>query len=307
LQHAEFILNSRGVKLFTYRWVPNGEPLALIFLCHGYAMECSMSMKGTATRLVEAGYAVYGIDYEGHGKSSGLQAYVRSFDNVVDDCSDYFTSICEMPENRGTQRFLLGESMGGAVALLLHRKKPTFWDGAVLVAPMCKISDKMKPPAIFVSLLGTVSRMFPTWRVVPTQDIVNIAIKTPERREEVRCNPFCYKGRPRLKTAHELLMASLDVEKNLHQVALPFIVVHGGDDIVTDPSVSQLLYESAASRDKTMKLYPGMWHGLTSGEPPESIDLVFSDIITWLNARAMGRLAMLEMEAKSGHDIRFMR
>jgi len=36
-------------------------------------------------------------------------------------------------------RYLLGESMGGAVALLLHRKKPDFWDGAVLVAPMCKV------------------------------------------------------------------------------------------------------------------------------------------------------------------------
>ena len=29
--------------------------------------------------------------------------------------------------------------MGGAVALLLHRKQPDFWDGAVLVAPMCKV------------------------------------------------------------------------------------------------------------------------------------------------------------------------
>lgn len=37
-------------------------------------------------------------------------------------------------------RFLLGESMGGAVVLLLARKKPDFWDGAVLVAPMCKVS-----------------------------------------------------------------------------------------------------------------------------------------------------------------------
>jgi len=38
-------------------------------------------------------------------------------------------------------RFLLGESMGGAVVLLLARKKPDFWDGAVLVAPMCKVSN----------------------------------------------------------------------------------------------------------------------------------------------------------------------
>jgi alpha-beta hydrolase superfamily lysophospholipase len=36
-------------------------------------------------------------------------------------------------------RYLLGESMGGALALLLHRNKPYYWDGAVLVAPMCKV------------------------------------------------------------------------------------------------------------------------------------------------------------------------
>jgi caffeoylshikimate esterase len=35
---------------------------------------------------------------------------------------------------------LLGESMGGAVVLMLHRKEPTYWDGAILVAPMCKVT-----------------------------------------------------------------------------------------------------------------------------------------------------------------------
>jgi alpha-beta hydrolase superfamily lysophospholipase len=49
------------------------------------------------------------------------------------------TLFADMEEYRNKSRFLYGESMGGAVALLLHRKDPTFWDGAVLVAPMCKV------------------------------------------------------------------------------------------------------------------------------------------------------------------------
>lgn len=49
---------------------------------------------GTGTRLAKAGFAVYGIDYEGHGKSSGLAGYVTHFDDLVTDCSDHFTSIC---------------------------------------------------------------------------------------------------------------------------------------------------------------------------------------------------------------------
>lgn len=83
------------------------------------------------------------------------------------------------------------------------------------------------------------------------------------------------------------------------------MVVHGGDDIVTDPSVSKLLYESALSEDKIFKLYPGMWHGLTSGEPPQNIELVFADIVAWLDERASVGDSRSEIEQKSTHDEHF--
>lgn len=64
---------------------------------------------------------------------------------------------------------------------------------------------------------------------------------------------------------------------------LPFFVLHGEADIVTDPEVSKALYKKASSRDKTIKLYSGMWHGLTFGETEENIEIVFADIIAWLD------------------------
>lgn len=69
------------------------------------------------------------------------------------------------------------------------------------------------------------------------------------------------------------------------QVTLAFFVLHGEADTVTEPEVSRALYEKASSADKTIKLYAGMWHGLTSGEPDENIEIVFSDIIAWLDKR----------------------
>jgi alpha-beta hydrolase superfamily lysophospholipase len=57
--------------------------------------------------------------------------------------------------------------------------------------------------------------------------------------------------------------------------------------VVTDPSVSEALCTLAESKDKTMKLYDGMCHALTSGEPKENIDMVFADIIKWLDDRAL--------------------
>lgn len=40
---------------------------------------------------------------------------------------------------QGLPHFLLGQSMGGAVALKVHLKQPKEWDGVLLVAPMCKV------------------------------------------------------------------------------------------------------------------------------------------------------------------------
>ncbi|KAK3002255.1 hypothetical protein RJ639_020893 [Escallonia herrerae] len=299
----EYLLNARGMKLFTCRWLPaNSDPKALVFVCHGYGMDCSFTMRGTGIRLAKAGFGVYGIDYEGHGKSSGLEGYIPNFDDLVTDCSDHFTSICERKENTKKLRILMGESMGGAMVLLIHRKKPEYWDGGVLVAPMCKIADDLRPHPLTISVLTKLTRFIPTWKIVPTQDIIDLAFRDPEVKKEIRSNPYCYKGRPRLLTGFQLLTVSMDLEKRLQEVTMPFLIVHGGDDKVTDPAVSRLLYETASSSDKTFKLYPGMWHALCFGELPENTDKVFSDIIDWLDQKAELGNSRLEREQKLRSD-----
>ncbi|CAJ1877528.1 unnamed protein product [Sphenostylis stenocarpa] len=280
----EYRTNSRGVQLFTCRWLPSSSsPRGLVFLCHGYGMECSSFMRECGVRLACAKYAVYGIDYEGHGRSEGARCYIKKFDNIVNDCDDFFKSVSVLQEYKGKARFLYGESMGGAVSLLLHRKDPSFWDGAVLVAPMCKISEKVKPHPVVVNILTKVEDIIPKWKIVPTKDVINSAFKDPAKRERIRKNKLIYQDKPRLKTALEMLRISMSLEDSLYKVTLPFFVLHGEADTVTDPEVSRALYERASSKDKTIKLYPGMWHGLTSGETDENIEEVFEDIIMWLD------------------------
>jgi alpha-beta hydrolase superfamily lysophospholipase len=48
-------------------------------------------------------------------------------------------SVAESPEIHSLPSFLFGQSMGGAVALKMQLKQPKAWDGAILVAPMCKV------------------------------------------------------------------------------------------------------------------------------------------------------------------------
>lgn len=246
-------------------------------------MECSGFMKECGVRLASANYAVFGIDYEGHGRSSGSRCYIKKFENIVNDCNEFFKSVCVEKDYRNKGRFLYGESMGGAVALLLHKKEPSFYNGAVLVAPMCKISEKLKPHPVVVNILTGFEEIIPKWKIVPTKDVIDSAFKDPVKREEIRHNKLIYQDKPRLKTALEMLRTSIRLEVGLNQVTLPFLVLHGDADTVTDPEISKALYEQASSKDKIMKLYPGMWHGLTAGETDENVRIVFADIISWLD------------------------
>lgn len=49
---------------------------------------------GCGTRLAGAGYGVFGIDYEGHGRSQGARCYIKKFENIINDCDDFYKSIC---------------------------------------------------------------------------------------------------------------------------------------------------------------------------------------------------------------------
>ena len=50
-------------------------------------------LSDTGVRLAKAGYAVSGIDCEGHGKSAGTRCYIKNFDDLVMDSVTFFRSV----------------------------------------------------------------------------------------------------------------------------------------------------------------------------------------------------------------------
>lgn len=75
--------------------------------------------------------------------------------------------------------------MGGAVVLKAHLKKPDMWDGAVLVAPMCKIAEAMYPPWYLVRIMITLAYVIPKAKLVPHTDIAEIGFRNLEKRGRV--------------------------------------------------------------------------------------------------------------------------
>lgn len=285
-------VNSRGLKIFSKSWLPENSPLkALVCFCHGYGDTCTFFFEGTAKKLASSGYGVFALDYPGFGLSDGLHGYIPSFDSLVDDVIEHFSKIKENPEYQGLPRFLFGQSMGGAVALKIHLKQPKAWDGAVLVAPMCKIADDVTPAWPVQQFLIGVAKFLPRKKLVPTKDLADMAFKDKEKRKMCAFNVVSYRDKPRLRTAVELLRVTKEIESRLQEVSLPLLILHGEADIVTDASVSKALYEKASSSDKQLILYKDGCHSLLEGESDGTIFKVLGDIIAWLDERSEKKIS----------------
>lgn len=280
--------NSRGLEIFFKQWMPppGVQIKGSLFFCHGYGDTCTFFFEGIARRIAVSGYVVYALDHPGFGLSQGLHGYIPSFDELVDNVIEQFTKIKGKPELRGLPCFLLGQSMGGAVALKVHLKEPNAWDGMVLVAPMCRIAEDVKPPPAVLKVLTLLSRVLPKAKLVPQKDLSELFIRDLRTRQMADYNVIGYNDQMRLKTAVELLKATEDIEARLEKVSSPLLIIHGAADKVTDPLVSQFLYEKASSHDKTLKLYEAGYHCILEGEPGDRIFSIFDDIISWLDFRS---------------------
>lgn len=277
-------VNSRGLEIFSKTWLPEKQsPKAVICFCHGYGDTCTFFFEGIARKLASSGLGVLAMDLPGFGLSEGLHGFIPSFNSLVDDVIEHYSKIKENPELRDLPRFLLGQSMGGAVALKVHLKQPEFWNGAILVAPMCKIADDVVPPWAVKQFLIGVAKVLPKSKLVPQKDLADMAFREPEKKPLTSYNVIAYKDRPRLGTALELLNTTQEIESQLEKVSLPLLILHGKGDIVTDPSVSKTLYEKARSKDKKLNLYDDAYHALLEGEPDDMILRVFDDIISWVD------------------------
>lgn len=261
-------------------------------MVHGFTCESSRAVQLTAVYFAKAGFIVCAIDHQGHGFSDGLKAHIPNVNSVVDDCVVFFDKFRERHVPPSVPSFLYGESLGGAIALLITLRQagtdgPRLeFDGMVLSGAMCGISNKFLPPWPLVHFLGLLAALVPTWPVGFTRgSIAQRSFKVEWKRKMEAGGPNTYRKWPRAATAHALMRVSEELKRRFEEVNVPFLIVHGGDDAICDLASVEDLYRRASSKDKTLKIYPDMWHMLV-GEPDDNVELVFGDVLNWLKTRA---------------------
>lgn len=277
MPHHETHFSARdGLGLYGQCWLPEGETRAVVVIVHG-VNEHSGRYARLAADLNRHGFAVYMIDLRGHGRSAGTRVMVRSFEDYLDDVELLLERVAE--REPGKPLFLMGHSMGGAIVALLAITRPPQVRGLVFSSPALLIAGGVFP--VLRKLAGFFSAVWPSLRLVRLG--CRFISHDQAVVEAFRNDPLVYHGRMPVRTGAEIMHTAGQIQAQMESVTLPFLAIHGTGDYVTDPQGSQQLYDRAASSDKTLRLYPGLYHEVFS-EPER--DQAVADLLAWLDARS---------------------
>ncbi|XVF48579.1 hypothetical protein PTKIN_Ptkin03bG0201900 [Pterospermum kingtungense] len=273
----------RRNALFCRSWLPaSGELKGILIIMHGLN-EHSGRYAQFAKQLTSCNFGVYAMDWIGHGGSDGLHGYVPSLDHVVADTGAFLEKI--KSENPGVPCFLFGHSTGGAVVLKAasYPHIEEMLEGIVLTSPALRV----KPAhPIVVAIAPLFSLVAPKFQFKGANKRGIPVSRDPAALLAKYSDPLVYTGPIRVRTGHEILRISSYLMQNFKNVTVPFFVLHGTADKVTDPLASQDLYNEAASEFKDIKLYEGFLHDLLFEPEREEVG---QDIIDWMQKRLGAR------------------
>ncbi|MBN2284549.1 MAG: lysophospholipase [Deltaproteobacteria bacterium] len=277
--HEKGMFEARdGFRLFERRWMPEKPAKAGVIIVHGLA-EHSGRYRHVAEYLVGKGYGVHTFDLRNHGRSGSPTAYVRSFDDYLSDLEVFLERTAA--REAGKPLFILGHSLGGTIATLYAITKKPSVTGILLSGAALKTTDDV--PAILITLSGIIGAILPK---LPTVKLDCTAVsRDPKVVKDYDADPLNYRGGTPARTGAEFIKATRLIQEKMELFALPVLIMHGTVDRLADVEGSRQLYARAASSDKTLKLYEGLYHEILN--EPEQKE-VLKDIEDWLEARVTG-------------------
>lgn len=231
--------------------------------------------------LTDAGYAVFGFDNQGHGKSEGQRGHINRWQDYRDN-AQAFLSLVRQKEPTAPL-FLMGHSLGGLIVLDYVLRSA---DSATFKALDIKGLIISAPP--FQPTTGTASRRRKVLAQLLSGLLPRLSLsmnlskgglsRDPSVANQAAEDPLTHSS-VTLRWGSETLSTLDWVKDHIDQLSLPLLLTHGEADPIISPSGSRRIFQQVNSPDKTLKIYPGSYH-----EPHNDLDAdtVVSDLLRWI-------------------------
>ena len=286
---------ANGLKLFYQSWYPEATAISgesstpptgpavrgVLAIVHGLG-EHSGRYGSVIKALNAAGYAVFGFDNQGHGRSEGQRGHINRWQDYRGNTQSFLQLVRQHEPD--APLFLMGHSLGGLIVLeyvLRSAELSAFQSlnicGMVVSAPAIQPTSGTASP-IRILLARLLSGLFPRFTLKMglkkcglsrSQDIVEAMAEDP------LAHPYVT-----LRWGSETLDTIEWVKANVEQLDSPILLIHGDADPIIAPAGSRRIFQQMQSSEKTLKLYAGSYH-----EPHNDLDaeVVTSDLVSWLN------------------------
>lgn len=267
-----------GLELTSSRWpvAAPARPRATIALVHGLA-EHAGRYQALAERLNAAGIELVSTDLRGHGRSPGRRAWVDHFDQYLLDAD----ALVARAARDNTPLFLMGHSMGGAIAALYAIERAA---GGPPLAGLILSSPALAPgrdvPRWMLALSRIVSRLWPGFPALKID--AALLSRDPAVVSANRADPLVHHDAVPARTGAEILAAMERIERGRGALRLPVLVYHGTADKLTEPDGSRVFGTQAGSPDRTLTLYEGSYHETMADLERER---VIGALLDWVAAR----------------------
>lgn len=263
-----------GHSLFYRFWKGEAERPVLLFV-HGMG-EHSGRYGHPIKYFSERGYTIYAYDQRGHGRSSGVRAYSERFARFLGDLDRVIKFIQKREGDK--KLFLICHSFGAQVGLTYGTLYGNRIDGLIASSPNVRLA--MPVPILKKSAGLLLSRILPKLTMDAGIDPKMIS----HDEEEV----MAYEADPlvnrniTVRLASEMLNNQANMDKLARTFKLSCFLMHGGDDQISDHQATVEFYQTCASYDKELKVYPGLYHELFNEVDKLTI---FKDMQDWLTKR----------------------
>jgi len=249
------------------------SPKARVLLIHGLS-EHSGRHANTYEYLNSKGFEVVRFDLRGSGRSGGRRQYVERFENYVEDAAQVLnwieTTLPPLP------LFVLGHSLGGAIAIYFTSIYQKRIRGLILSAPGHRVGGSISP--LKISAAQMLSKIVPKLRIPGNTDY-GVLSRDPAVAEAYAKDPLSFHHNTILQGS-EILRAFDGICETCKKIQIPVFIAHGSHDRLVMLSGSYEILQTLKSQDKYFAILPGGYH-----EPHNDLDKqeYFCLVSDWLS------------------------
>lgn len=262
----------------------------IIVVCiHGLGL-CARAYKPLAKELSDAGIDGFGVNVRGFGPDRDQPGRVKlDLVDTVGDVRQLLESIHN--EHPDYKVFLVGESMGGALAVRIAAENDGLVDGVVCSAPAWKLLKTRRTAAKGVVELV----LFPRSSPGPAgRAIMHQATSNPELTQHWLSDPS-HKLKLTLSEATAFLSFISKTDGYAKQLTTPVLVVQGLNDHLVSPNAVARLFADIPSTNKTF-LVDGTGEHLVLEEGGYT-PVVVEKLVNWMKVGAVSEPHAPQIEA----------